>query len=1117
MVVEDIHGCRDSVQWQTIKNLKVNMDIKVKNQGPYCMGDSVTFEWKNHPDVNRFIWIFGDPKSGRTNVNIKDPSPTHVFDTEPGAYPITLTVSTPMCPTKDTTICCIHINGPQAVIDYPSPAFGINRGNRPMEVDKTWLAKLNNEPNFSTHTTEVYYYVLKDTLPYAVSFKTSVSDTLFFSDGRKEATPYINAFVKSSIGDTTVYVNDTFDYVVVGKLRKWKRGQTIPEVTMYQDLGNLLAGPVARRMIPQNQIHANPDVDSLVIDFPNFSIKYRYNEAFGQTHGPIPRYPDDLAALGAATYTGYPYASDSLESFWDFDDPAAPNCISTAASPNPYCRYSREKTPRHIFTQNGCFNVSLEMTDQQIGCSHTTHLPISFENPLAGFDTIRNKRVDWLAQNELLRQGKPLEGLGLRLDGAGCPMTESNPNFMALYLDGTEPNCGTRQNYWFVGDAESDCRTKVYVKDGSGNIVDSTYKDCSWIDGTTLKLIGEQWTYEKPGWKNPGLIIQSGPIQFDTFFYHNYIYIPQTFAPTVLVSNTRLDSQRQRSHYTLGVENQINQNLDSITSLDFSLLKIGSTKTKLKNMVLRKDFFSVNSNGLVDLNDTMKFDLSPGQYLVRTETETGRGCRGEGDKYLQIGHVAGIKVKTACAGAPVQFHDSVYYYHPEGPEYCDKTGWYENLGNCIDTSQYFYRGAAIRQAVKAKNSNYKLPAFTERIAWDFDNDGVIDLWDQHHPSHVYKTGGEHTCAMWTQDSIGQWQKDSLTFAVHDIKLSLSRGSQWKYICPPSSPYFILKAKIRGADSAIVSYNGYDTKITNGDSMRSWLSITNKESYKLAFKVVSATGCLDSLTDSTLFVVMGAFAKYEITSDSVGCAPYQLKVKNLSDTGHYRWELHGHDTIFTKDLDETLNLGAWYLPWLYVTQRLIHPQSGLPITCTSRYPVWSFRKNRVQVSQIENGLLEQQPLENLRVRYTISNIRYFHNYEFKVYQNNQLIGSRIVDDTTFVYTYPSAGDYSICLTTTSGACIDSLCESVNVDYLSIPETGDPSTRIYPNPAQHQITVLAENSATHFELHSVVGQLVKTGALSSEQTVIDLDNLSEGVYVLVLTGDGLRESHRIVLER
>lgn len=1121
MVIENIYGCKDSFQLtNSIKNIRVNLDFKVKEQSPYCVGDSVTFDWKGHPELTRFQWTFGDPKSGLRNVDRQNFSPTHVFDSEPGAYPIKLSAKAADCPERDTVICCLHVNGPQAMIKPPSTKTEGNQGKYPEKIDKRILMRLNNDAWFMPNLTKITYSKIKKVTPYAISFKTHyLGDTLPFSNGATVPASYIKARMVSTEKDSVIFVTDTFDYALDGLPLIWRRGDPIPSYDMYRHFTNMFANPINRNAVHDHLQHADYRQDSLVIDFPNYSMKYRFSEPFGTTNGIIPRYGDDFAALSSASYPDYPFASDSLESFWDFDDPAAPNCISTHANPNPYCRYSKEKTPRHIFSDRGCFNVSLAMTDLQTGCSHTTNFPVSFEKPVASFDTSKYKEMTWLKQNELLKKGTPIEGMGLRLEGSGCP-SHGISGFMEIHLDGTEPNCGTRTNHWFIGDAEKHCSTKVYIKDNTGNVVDSTYRNCHWIEASTLQLLGNKWGFQTPGWKTPGLIIQSGPIDYDTFFYHNYIYITKSWVENSIKHRTPLDSTTQRAKYQFKVKDSPNRHLDSITRVHSSIRKVGSTSFAHRGIVVKEDSFLVKPNGLADLSDSFSSKLAPGQYLVLTSAENTRGCSGITTESFHIGHIARLRAKTACAGTPVKFHDSIYYFHPGGIEYCTSRDWFENLGSCIDTSKLFYNGVNIRNKRKAKNPNYQFPAFSERIGWDFENDGIIDLWDQHHPSHVYEEGGEHTCAMWTQDSLGIWQKDSLVFTVLDVSLSVSLASnQSPYICPPERVRLDLKANLHGDSISSVRFRHHNIECKNGEVKTIERLFVNPAQSVLTFSAVSKSGCFDSLVNSDLITILGANASFEITSADTGCSPYNLTAKNLGDTGRYDWQVPGiSPNPSTRDLNVIINGYGTYEPELRISQRLIDPVSRQPITCTSLYPEAFFPGPSARITYIQPGKLKtRKNLGDLNIQYAIKDFNdFFFDYEFSVYRNGRLVASKTVTDTSFSHQFSAAGAYEICLKTSAGICEKIDCMNTTIVDLSIPTPEKPLVSIYPNPASKLVTVETGGEPTSFELTDLLGQRVKVGTLKKGTNVLDVSNLTNGIFVLTIYDREGHQSHKLTIE-
>ena len=69
---------------------------------------------------------------------------------------------------------------------------------------------------------------------------------------------------------------------------------------------------------------------------------------------------------------------------------------------------------------------------------------------------------------------------------------------------------------------------------------------------------------------------------------------------------------------------------------------------------------------------------------------------------------------------------------------------------------------------------------------------------------------------------------------------------------------------------------------------------------------------------------------------------------------------------------------------------------------------------------------------------------------------------------------------------------------------------PQARVYPNPTSGKVSLVTDLVGT-YELFSVFGALLERGAIPSE---LDLGSYPQGVYLLTLTGDGRRETLRVV---
>ena len=76
--------------------------------------------------------------------------------------------------------------------------------------------------------------------------------------------------------------------------------------------------------------------------------------------------------------------------------------------------------------------------------------------------------------------------------------------------------------------------------------------------------------------------------------------------------------------------------------------------------------------------------------------------------------------------------------------------------------------------------------------------------------------------------------------------------------------------------------------------------------------------------------------------------------------------------------------------------------------------------------------------------------------------------------------------------------------------------EAQVKVYPNPTKHFVTVEAENM-TEVSVYNLLGQCVMQKKAEGSQTTIDLQNVSEGLYLLrVKTENGII-SKRIAIER
>ena len=93
--------------------------------------------------------------------------------------------------------------------------------------------------------------------------------------------------------------------------------------------------------------------------------------------------------------------------------------------------------------------------------------------------------------------------------------------------------------------------------------------------------------------------------------------------------------------------------------------------------------------------------------------------------------------------------------------------------------------------------------------------------------------------------------------------------------------------------------------------------------------------------------------------------------------------------------------------------------------------------------------------------------------------------------------------------TSGFDLDAVGVIHDLAHNDVSENGIETVSLYPNPVKNRLTVKAENLQS-VEVYNLVGQLVMTATSS----VIDMDDLNEGIYFVRITAGGKMITQRVV---
>ena len=126
------------------------------------------------------------------------------------------------------------------------------------------------------------------------------------------------------------------------------------------------------------------------------------------------------------------------------------------------------------------------------------------------------------------------------------------------------------------------------------------------------------------------------------------------------------------------------------------------------------------------------------------------------------------------------------------------------------------------------------------------------------------------------------------------------------------------------------------------------------------------------------------------------------------------------------------------------------------------------------------------------------------------------------DQNPVHGYFSEGTYTVCLITSNSCGMDTLCQPVTVTIpVSIPEP-NPNVRllVIPNPFDHSATVYfdnTDNDVFQLTIYDLLGNKVREKiSITSDHILIRKDNMSPGIYCLVLANGQHTFRERIVVE-
>ena len=116
-----------------------------------------------------------------------------------------------------------------------------------------------------------------------------------------------------------------------------------------------------------------------------------------------------------------------------------------------------------------------------------------------------------------------------------------------------------------------------------------------------------------------------------------------------------------------------------------------------------------------------------------------------------------------------------------------------------------------------------------------------------------------------------------------------------------------------------------------------------------------------------------------------------------------------------------------------------------------------------------------------------------------------------------HTYATNGTYTITLIASDCIFSDTITKTIQIGTNSMEENTNTSFEFYPNPTTNQIIINVEKQllGSVYMIYDYTGKSILSGKILSEQSVIDLGDLSKGIYFLSI-GENLERTVKVIKE-
>lgn len=117
----------------------------------------------------------------------------------------------------------------------------------------------------------------------------------------------------------------------------------------------------------------------------------------------------------------------------------------------------------------------------------------------------------------------------------------------------------------------------------------------------------------------------------------------------------------------------------------------------------------------------------------------------------------------------------------------------------------------------------------------------------------------------------------------------------------------------------------------------------------------------------------------------------------------------------------------------------------------------------------------------------------------------------------VYIPENSDTYYVIVTDANG-CSSNTSNQVSFVHTLLNEISENCIQIYPNPANNKLFIDCDNfNGINADIIDISGKTIRSVVLSETKTIIDIENLSEGLYILRISQNGIKSDYKLIISR